>query len=76
MFHKGDLIWILPYNQVQDHYCINKDYWDFVYKNNPHIVQKASPSWFNINGYGYGWPNYCAKLDIEMTSVPDITSMI
>lgn len=76
MFHNGDLIWILSYDQVQDHYCIHKDYWDFVYKNNPHIVQKSSIRWFNINGYGYSWPNYCAKTEQQIISVPDIMSMI
>lgn len=76
MFHKGDLVWILLYDQVQDHYCIDKNYWNRVYANNPHIVRRASVSWFAINGYGYSWPNYCAQLEEKIISVPDIMSMI
>lgn len=76
MFHKGDLVWILPYDQVQDHYCIDKSYWNRVYANNPHIVRKASVNWFNINGYCYSWPNHCAKTEQQIISVPDVMSMV
>lgn len=39
---KGDTVEILPYDKVQDHRGIGRDYWNDIFRTNPHLIAKSN----------------------------------
>lgn len=39
---KGDTVEILPYDKVQDHRGIGRDYWNDIVRTNPHLIAKSN----------------------------------
>lgn len=78
MFNVGDLVYILPYEEVENHYGIGEETWNRITKRNPHIISQAHKIYFEIEDdvYQFNWPNQCASTQPYKIEVPDIMEMV
>lgn len=56
-FRSGDVVWLLPYEDVHNHAGIRKIKWDDIGKRNPHkIKDRLVGEFYSLINEPFGWP--------------------
>lgn len=78
MFNVGDLVYILPYEEVDNHVGIGERSWNNIVETNPHIISIARAKYFRLKDdrRQFGWPNQCASIHPYKIEIPDIMEMV